>query len=378
MDKNIIENAKMGTAQNSAYGYKDAVEKYYVSELYNNKDLKLNGIYNIENGIMKGNGLPTEGIEVPADGTIPTSGFLYYSNEKLEEGCLIIGEYSVTFDGSKTKNTKKGTCPYVVKGDGAKYFRDAKEVHYNPVTNEKDCEGESGCLTWNLYSQKGDYVNLILDHNLSAPDDTSAYWLNSTDYSAGLTSNSNGGYERGEGSGSVALETGVSYPEEITSFPSFESYQINVRGPLTALKYLKNATSTWQTGTPKVPNSSSVNEHIVSASQNENRYQIDYTGYKARLITKEETENLGCSFYNDSCPVWMGKGLKPYDQTLYNGIYGYWTSSPSDNNYPVYSVANMQQSTEWSGPKSTTYPPTFNMAGVRPVITLPSSFVSPD
>ena len=45
---NIIENSKIGAAKNSAYGYRDAVEKYYVSELFDNKNLKLDGFYSIK------------------------------------------------------------------------------------------------------------------------------------------------------------------------------------------------------------------------------------------------------------------------------------------------------------------------------------------
>ena len=47
---NIIENSKKGAAQDSAYGYKDAVSKAYIQELAkpNNGSLKLNGIYVVQ------------------------------------------------------------------------------------------------------------------------------------------------------------------------------------------------------------------------------------------------------------------------------------------------------------------------------------------
>ena len=38
----VIENAKKETVRSSAYGYKDAVEKYYSTQLINNQNLKLN------------------------------------------------------------------------------------------------------------------------------------------------------------------------------------------------------------------------------------------------------------------------------------------------------------------------------------------------
>ena len=40
----IIEDASKNAAIDSAYGYKDAVNKYYVPELFNSKNLELDGI----------------------------------------------------------------------------------------------------------------------------------------------------------------------------------------------------------------------------------------------------------------------------------------------------------------------------------------------
>ena len=45
---NIIENSRKGAATDSAYGYKDSINKYYVSELSNNNKLMLNGTYEVK------------------------------------------------------------------------------------------------------------------------------------------------------------------------------------------------------------------------------------------------------------------------------------------------------------------------------------------
>ena len=75
---NIIENSRKGTATDSAYGYKDSVNKYYVQELSNNNKLKLNGTYEVKaNGVLTGNFGVTENAEdrtIPIDGTKPSSG----------------------------------------------------------------------------------------------------------------------------------------------------------------------------------------------------------------------------------------------------------------------------------------------------------------
>ena len=50
-----------------------------------------------------------EGILIPFSGDKPSSGYLNYSNNTLTSGCLVFGDYAVTFDGNTT-STAKGTC----------------------------------------------------------------------------------------------------------------------------------------------------------------------------------------------------------------------------------------------------------------------------
>ena len=116
---NIIENSKKGAATDSAYGYKDAVNKAYIQELTkpDNGNLKLNGNYTVQSnalvpstdntfgfGVTNYNSLP-----VDVSGDKPSSGTLTYSNNVLTSGCLVIGDYAVTFNGNET-STVKGNC----------------------------------------------------------------------------------------------------------------------------------------------------------------------------------------------------------------------------------------------------------------------------
>ena len=108
---NIIENSKKGAATDSAYGYKDAVNKYYVTELskLENRDLVLQGEYTVKaNGVLDGSGISNK--EIPVSGDKPSSGKLRYSNNVLNAGCLVIGDYSVIFEGGNTTSTTKGDC----------------------------------------------------------------------------------------------------------------------------------------------------------------------------------------------------------------------------------------------------------------------------
>ena len=105
---NIIENSKKGAATDSAYGYKDAVNKYYVSELSGNRELQLEGSYTVTDGVLNGSGISNK--EIPVSGDKPSSGSLTYENNVLTSGCLVIGEYAVTFNENGTTSTEKGDC----------------------------------------------------------------------------------------------------------------------------------------------------------------------------------------------------------------------------------------------------------------------------
>lgn len=115
---NVIENTRKGAAIDSAYGYKDSVSKYFLSELVKDDALILDGSYTVSDGVLSGSfgeGKTTT-LEIPVAGEKPTGGYLSYSNNKMNGGCLIFDEYAVTFgsDGTVT-DTKKGTCQ--IKGD---------------------------------------------------------------------------------------------------------------------------------------------------------------------------------------------------------------------------------------------------------------------
>jgi len=114
---NIIENSRMGAVKDSAYGYKDAINKYYVTDLSENPEsnLKLSGTYIVqEDGTLKGMNVEektyTDNLEIPLSGTTPTGGYLNYENNTLKDGCLTIDEYKLTIENGEVKNTEKGKC----------------------------------------------------------------------------------------------------------------------------------------------------------------------------------------------------------------------------------------------------------------------------
>ena len=116
---NIIENSRKGAATDSAYGYKDSVNKTYITELSKPDlgGLKLNGVYEVQsNGTLE----PADGysfgvtnyntLPVSVSGDKPSSGKLRYANNVLNAGCLVIGDYRVTFVSGSVDQTVKGNC----------------------------------------------------------------------------------------------------------------------------------------------------------------------------------------------------------------------------------------------------------------------------
>ena len=125
----------------------------------------------------------------------------------------------------------------------------------------------------------------------------------------------------------------------------------NSKGPLTILPQLEAATSEWnnvnnQTYTMGVTDFNETNAFTGCSSTTctSNVYTLGSRTGKARMITIQETNELGCRTNVGSCPKWMYNYL--YQSTLYGGtiddnVYttnynnGYWTmsSDPSNSTY---------------------------------------------
>ena len=418
---NVIEKSKKGAMINSAYGYVNAVNKFYVSSAMENVNNTLSdGRYTVSQ--IKELGMVVSGIE-PIDGWVQlvegnvvaySLNFDGYSVDKASDGTEVVtqtngGSSNQSNGGSESGSgspTSLNRCPSsmssatsslisslgaVKKGDGAYYILgNGVEIYYNPVTDSACSSGDSGCMHWYLYSIKNGYVNMVLDHNISEAKSQDGVWANKIDYTAGLTPIMNGnevvGYEVGEGEGSKAVSAGITYPDTVTSFPTWyydyreqspgggvSAFPITggesntARGPVTALNYLKTNTSTWTTDTPMVPNFRCLDEYIIPFSSNHGKYQINYTGYHARLITYGELNYMGCTSSLNSCPSWLRKGTAGEDNTIYSTIYGYWTSTLNIETgaYAMYR-SSFHDSSVYGNSESDGN----DYYGIRPVITV--------
>ena len=226
------------------------------------------------------------------------------------------------------------------------YHIDNSKTGYNGTTDKKTTDNQNSCLKFYAFNDDvGDTtVNLLLDHNTTAQ----VYWTESGN-------------------------------------------QSNASGPIEVINHLKTDTNSW-VGTITPTN------YTVSQTTGGN-YTIDYSDYKARLITANEiAEITGNTTFNESTTTISGyfyfdTNTSSQSDTCKNGnttgcsygwlydrtstsctgygcsnnsdaeTYGYWTStSASSSSYDawrVYYIGTLSNDIV-----------NFSYDGVRPVITL--------
>lgn len=355
---NIVEKSRMSAVTSSAVGYKDAVNKTYVSELSKDNSYKMdNKTYTAEE--LKSNGVNVEGQEPSGNSWVAVV------NNKVVDGCLQFGDYMIIVEDDYVSDPVKGQCgerqvweqtvePAILKSSGGTTYYTSEwiksnPVYYNPVTDSQCTQGDSGCMKWFAYSESNGKVNMLLDHNL-------------------VDGSSNQITEQWEDS-----ETPTNYSS-----------------PSAILEVLSEQTSIW---------SSKLARHDLYNSSWDydntgHSYTINYSGMKARLISAEEiadatglslwSKNSGITYFGSGSDVdWLGQ---TEDQRLkgqgyswifenmqsctdlgcdndVDGVWGYWTSTPKTNTSDsVWCVCNgaclsaSDTSTSW--------------IGIRPVISV--------
>ncbi len=382
---NTIKNAKKGAAERSADNYIKQVETAVAEERLNKNEV-LEGEYQItsDGNLCRDKSASCSDdkkIKIEMSGTKPTSGKIKITNGSVDQSSssMTIGDYTVSYNSTKKtyEATEKGsTTPDTPQP--TKTYTNGEVVYFN-VDNGTKCSNytetqsntgvKTGCMKFYAFNDDGkDTVNLILDHNTTAK----VAWVLKEDYiAAGGTENDYGDYGK------------------------------NDKGPLTLLVQLKTDTASWKgTITP-------TNYTMDQSTQGSKaKYTIDYSNYKARLITAQEVaqitgntkwdEKIARSTYyfdtnttteSDTCKEGNTSGCKYgwlYDRTsdfcatygcLNNSdqvIYGYWTaSSRVDTSNDAWGV---DCTAYFNGTTDVFY---YDYSyGVRPVITVSKSNLS--
>lgn len=412
----VIDNAKRGSIKDSAYGYKDAVNKYYVSELFNNQNLKLNGDYTITDKGELSDGTNTYPIQV--SGTTPTGGTLTYENNVLKNGCITIDEYKATIENGEVTTVEKGSCASSETSNfGGQVITEIPEtghtgvkaiVYLDPTNLSTECNAElasanvnengsptgikSGCMKWYAFKEDDKTYTMLLDHNTTA----TVAWITQADY------------EQTGSQTTTPSEVGLTYAStNMTNGLPDGTWKVNGannRGPITLLNQLKNDTSNWVVAEELTDSDSYTAEWTANTNNfysGNQKYTINYNVYKARLLSAEEVNeltekgtnalsNVVSDYFDTNCKssetcsagtnayAWLfdytGDGSS-INCTLYGcnagnnfGPDGYWTMSPNASYYHnVWSVFYSGR-LDYINVRST--PPSF---GVRPVITVSKS-----
>ena len=89
---NVIDKAKIGSAESSVLGYIDAVEKTIITEMTKGNSID-DGLYNIESDTLLTNNTKYKGKKV--------KGIFTIENKKLTSGSFCVDNKSIDYDGKK-------------------------------------------------------------------------------------------------------------------------------------------------------------------------------------------------------------------------------------------------------------------------------------
>ena len=254
------------------------------------------------------------------------------------DGYLLSGWYN---GSTKLESTTKITDNMVATAKWITLLANGTVVYYNPVTNAKCTASQAvsttgtktGCMKWYAFNDKGaDTVNLLLDHNTTAK----VAWASEEDYIA---------------AGGTEAEYG--------------NRGNNNKGPITALKQLKNDTSSWN---------KSINARLIEASEiakitNNTAWTAGGSSYY--FHTNSTTQYTGASGTNKY--AWLFD--KTYDCAIYgcnvedSSTFGYWTNTVGDTSTNARVVV-------YCGLLSQTNLADTGGFGVRPVVTVSRSIIS--
>ena len=175
---NIIETSQKGAVTDSAYGYKDAINKFYVSKLAQDKDFEMDdGTYTTAE--LKNLGVSLSGKEPDENSWVTLE------NNNVTNGCLQFDEYKVDIENGKVTNTEKGECEEYIEFNGtyvAPFMGDESSeadthkgiVYMDPTNLSTTCNetnynttplAKTGCMKFYIFSEDEKTVTMILNHN---------------------------------------------------------------------------------------------------------------------------------------------------------------------------------------------------------------------
>ena len=147
---NLINNARVGAAEQSATGYVKAVENTIMKDMLNNKDIS-DGKYKYDY------------LSVDINGNMPTDGIYNVENGKVESAKLCINGYTIEYKNGQSKKIS-GKCNEINSKDDDpdkeekeyKVYENGTAIYFNPETmticNQSEAVSKTGtkkgCMKW--------------------------------------------------------------------------------------------------------------------------------------------------------------------------------------------------------------------------------------
>ena len=194
---NIIDNSKRGAAIDSAYGYRDAINKWYVSKMLDDNS------YVIEDGEHDINYFVNLGVDV--SGEKPSDGWVMIENNSVTDFSIKIGDYAVTYNSS-TNSIDAVKGGEIVLTPKAQAMNDAKEkvlAYITSVTtasNTKNYDGDKSFTVDEIVTE------LDVDKTTGFDDSSWVYFTYDSEASSNKMSVTNYSFKVTEGDFTFVIE----------------------------------------------------------------------------------------------------------------------------------------------------------------------------
>lgn len=186
---NLLERARKGAAQSSAYGIREAAKEYYSSSLIDypegsNKNIIIEFTSSKQEPTIT-NGF--DGLKFEIDGTKPSSGQITISSTGEVRGNVKINGYDCNIENSGTIKCNKGKTeddksdeggPTTVASSANDMFKAIAYLDPTDLTRTCNADNSSvggrtqnGCMKWYVFKEDGQNYTMILDHNTTADKD---------------------------------------------------------------------------------------------------------------------------------------------------------------------------------------------------------------
>ena len=146
---NVVDDSKKSATKDSAYGYKNAVHQYYLTNSSNDDEFDLNGSYDVIDGTLS-DGLNSYNISLTGD--VPKSGSVTIEDGEIVEGCIDYGKYSVVIENGNVAEASVGACYNI---SYFTYDENATAEEYGSITSKSSSPNPS----WTYYVKEYESSN---------------------------------------------------------------------------------------------------------------------------------------------------------------------------------------------------------------------------